>query len=413
ARAIDEAVARSEDPGPLAGIPLGVKDLEDAAGYPTTYGSSALAHEAPCTESSVLVRALCSAGAVVVGKTNTPEVGSSPDTVNARFGATYNPWSLQRSPGGSSGGSAAAVAAGMVPLATGSDGGGSIRIPSSCCGLSGFKASLGRVPAGGPEPPGWLELSSKGVLGRTMTDVVEALEVAVAPDPSDLRSLPRPEASFRAALVDPRPPVRVAWSPTLGYAPVDGQVLSVCERAVGVLAGLGAEVSVVDSVFEEDPLSGWLTLVSVYNQRTLARVRGTDAWERVDPMLRASVEAGEAVSGLQVVQAEDQCHRLNWRLVQLFRSVRLLATPTCAAAPPHSGQPGEINGVPDPNWVRFTYPFNLTRSPAATVCAGFTEDGLPVGIQLVGPQHADLVVIRAAAALEQALGLDTVAPGWQ
>lgn len=412
ARAIDEAVARGEDPGPLAGIPLGVKDLDDAAGYVTTFGSEAVAHVAPEPESSVLVRTLSAAGAVVVGKTNTPELGASPDTSNARFGATYNPWSLKHSPGGSSGGSAAAVAAGMVPLATGSDGGGSIRIPASCCALLGFKPSLGRVPAGGPEPPGWLELSTKGVLGRTMKDVVEALEVAVAPEPSDLRSLPRPEASWRAALEDPRPPARVAWSPTLGYAPVDGEVLRICERAVKVLAGLGAEVSVVDTVFDEDPMESWRTLTSVYNQRTLASIRGTDAWERVGPGLRSSVEAGERVSGLQVVQAEDQCHRLNWRLVQLFRSVRLLATPTCASPPPLSGQPGMVNGAPDPNWVRFTYPFNMTRSPAATVCAGFTEDGLPVGIQLVGPQHADLVVIRTAAALEQALGLDTVAPGW-
>jgi aspartyl-tRNA(Asn)/glutamyl-tRNA(Gln) amidotransferase subunit A len=413
ARAVDEAVARGEDPGPLAGIPLGVKDLEDAAGYPTTFGSAAVAHEVPAAESSVLVSRLTAAGAVVVGKTNTPELGSSPDTGNDRFGATFNPWSLDRSPGGSSGGSAAAVAAGMVPLATGSDGGGSIRIPSSCCGLSGLKASLGRIPGGGPEPPGWLELSTKGVLGRTMADVVEALEVAVGPDPSDLRSLPRPEASWRAALDDPRPPARVAWSPTLGYAPVDGEVLQVCERAVGVLADLGAEVSVVDTVFDADPQGPWLHLVSVYNLRTLGSVRGTSAWEKVGPMLRASTEAGERVSALQVVEAEDLCHRLNWRLVELFRSVRLLVTPTIASPPPLSGQPGMINGVPERNWVRFTHPFNMTRSPAATVCAGFTDDGLPIGIQLVGPQHADLVVIRAAAALERALGLDTVAPGWE
>jgi aspartyl-tRNA(Asn)/glutamyl-tRNA(Gln) amidotransferase subunit A len=246
-----------------------------------------------------------------------------------------------------------------------------------------------------------------------MTDVVEALEVAVAPDPSDLRSLPRPEAPWRAALDDPRPPVKVAWSPTLGYAPVDDQVLRVCERAVGMFGDLGAEVSVVETVFDEDPQRIWLHLVNVYNRRTLAGIRGTDAWERLDPMLRGSAEAGERVAALELVEAEDECHRLNWRLVQLFRGVRLLVTPTCASAPPLSGQPGRINGVPDPNWVRFTYPFNMTRSPAATVCAGFSDDGLPIGIQLVGPQHADLVVIRAAAALEQALGLDLVAPGWE
>jgi Asp-tRNA(Asn)/Glu-tRNA(Gln) amidotransferase A subunit family amidase len=413
ARAVDEAVARGEDPGPLAGVPLGVKDLEDAAGYVTTYGSAAMAHEPPAVESSVLVSRLSAAGAVVVGKTNTPELGSSPDTVNPLFGATFNPWSLEHSPGGSSGGSAAAVAAGMVPLATGSDGGGSIRIPCSCCGLSGLKPSLGRVPAGGPRSPSWLDLSTKGVLGRTMADVVDALEVVAGPDPTDLRSLPRPEASWLAALEDPRPPAQVAWSPTLGYAKVDRQVLSACERAVSVLADLGAEVSVVEAVFEEDPFPLWLRMTSACNARSLAYLKGTDAWERVSPGLRSSVEAGEQLLATQMVEAIDECHRLNLKLVQLFRGVRLLVTPTCAGPPPRSGQPGQVDGEPVQDWVQFTYPFNMTRSPAATVCAGFTDQGLPIGLQLVGPQHADLAVIRAAAALEQALGLDPVAPGWE
>lgn len=413
ARAVDEAVAHGRDPGPLAGVPIGVKDLEDAVGYVTTFGSAALPHASPAAESSVLVARLTAAGAVVVGKTNTPELGSSSDTSNALFGPTFNPWNVGHSPGGSSGGSAAAVAAGMVPLATGSDGGGSIRIPSSCCGLSGLKPSLGRVPTGGPHPPSWLELSTKGVLGRTMADVVEALEVAVGPEPTELRSLPRPDSSWLAALEDPRPPAQVAWSPTLGYGQVDRQVLAACEAAVGVLAELGAEIITVESLFDEDPIASWSTIANACNCRTIAHLRGTEAWGQVDPMLRASVEAGEQQSALQLVQALDACHRLNWRLVQLFRRVRLLVTPTCAAGPPRSGQSGLIDGLPVRDWVQFTYPFNMTRSPAASVCAGFTEEHLPIGIQLVGPQHADLVVIRAAAALEQGLGLDPVAPGWE
>lgn len=413
ARAIDEAVARGEDPGPLAGVPVGVKDLEDAAGYRTSHGSLPLAEPEPARASSALVARLVAAGAVVVGKTNTPELGTSPDTVNARFGATRNPWSPAHSPGGSSGGSAAAVAAGMVPLATGSDGGGSIRIPAACCGLFGMKPSLGRVPAGGAAPPGWLDLSTRGVLGRTVADVVEALEVAVAPEASDLRSLPRPVGSWRAAIEDARPPLQVAWSPTLGYARVDRAVLAACEAAVGVLAELGAEVTTVDSVFDEDPFPAWQTITNACNARSVSHLRGREGWDQLTGPLREGAEAGARLAASELVAALDECHRLNLRLVGVFRRAGLLVTPTCAGLPPRSGQPGEIDGSVVPDWVQLTYPFNLTRSPAASVCVGFAEGGLPVGLQLVGPQHADLVVLAAAAALEEALGLDPVAPGWE
>ncbi len=230
AASVDEAVAAGKQVGPLAGIPIGVKDLEDAAGFVTSHGSKARGETRPAAEDSALVARLVAAGCVVVGKTNTPELGWKADTVNALFGRTNNPWNLDHSPGGSSGGSAAAIASGMVPLATGSDGGGSIRIPSACCGLSGVKPSLGRVPSGGTEPPDWHDLSTRGPMARRLADVVAALEVAVGPDPTDLRSLPRPEASWTAALNDPKPPSRVAWSKTLGYAEVDAEVAE-CLRA--------------------------------------------------------------------------------------------------------------------------------------------------------------------------------------
>ncbi|HEY7946844.1 MAG TPA: amidase [Acidimicrobiales bacterium] len=410
---IDEMVVAGSDPGPLAGIPIGVKDLEDAAGFVTTHGSPVFAGGPAATADSSLVARLKAAGCIVIGKTNTPELGWKGDTDNAVFGPTHNPWHLDHSPGGSSGGSAAAIASGMVPLATGSDGGGSIRIPSSCCGLSGVKPSLGRVPSGGPEPPDWQNLSTKGPMARRIADVVAALDVVVGPDATDLRSLPRPEASWPAALLDPQVPVRVAWSPTLGYAPVDDEVLKICTRAVSVLESLGAEVVEIEPVFDEDPVRDWLTLATAYNLRTLAPYRGTDVWTRIDPFLAASMDwAAEHLTVLDVVRAEDACHRLNTRLVDLFHDVRLLVTPTCAALPPARGLDGAgmINGVLDANWVRFTYPFNMTRSPAATVCAGLSADGLPVGLQLIGPQHADLVVIRSAAAMEAALAFDEVAP---
>jgi len=413
AAGIDETVAAGGDPGPLAGIPIGVKDLEDAAGFVTSHGSPIFAADAPAAVDSALVARLRAAGCVVVGKTNTPELGWKGDTDNTVFGPTRNPWNLDHSPGGSSGGSAAAIAAGMVPLATGSDGGGSIRIPSACCGLSGVKPSLGRVPSGGASPPDWQHLSTKGPMARRLGDVVAALDLVVGPDPTDLRSLPRPEASWPAALADAQLPLRVAWSPTLGYAPVDDEVLSTCTAAVSVLESLGVEVVEVDTVFDEDPVQQWLTLASAYNLRTLAPHRDSQQWKQIDPLLAAAMEwAAESLTVLDVVRAEDACHRLNVRLVELFHDVRLLVTPTCAAPPPPRSleAAGMINGVVDPNWVRFTYPFNMTRSPAATVCAGRSRDGLPIGLQLVGPQHADLVVIRSAAALETALGFDDLAP---
>ncbi|MHB1713143.1 MAG: amidase [Acidimicrobiales bacterium] len=409
---VDDMVAAGKDPGPLAGIPIGVKDLEDASGYVTTLGSPAFAGGPKAGANSILVSRLVAAGCVVVGKTNTPELAWKADTENSVFGRTFNPWNLAHTAGGSSGGSAAAIAAGMVPLATGSDGGGSIRIPSACCGLSGMKPSLGRVPSGGPQAPDWQNLSTKGPMARRLADVVAALDVAVGPDPTDLRSLPRPEASWTAALENPGLPARVAWSPTLGYGDVDAEVLAICRRAVGVLASLGAEVVEVESVFEADPLDAWLTLTGAYNLRTYDETRGTPAWDHVDPVLAMLVEGAVSTSALDLVRAEDLCHTLNLRLVDLFHDVRLLVTPTtAAAAPPHAlGGSGMINGIPDINWVKFTYPFNMTRSPAATVCIGLTAAGVPVGLQLVGPQHADLVVLRSAAALEEALGFDAQAP---
>ena len=401
---LDLCVAAGDDVGELAGIPLAVKDTEDAIGYPTTVGSVAWADAPPATSDSLLVERLKEAGAIVVGKTNTPELAFKAETDNALFGATRNPWNLDHTPGGSSGGSAAAIAAGMVPLATASDGGGSIRIPAAVCGLPGFKTSLGRVPAGGAKAPSWHHLSAKGVLARTTPDTALAYDAVIGPDPTDLRSLPMPEPSWIGATDDPHLPMRVAWSPTLGYADVDPDVAAVCADAVARLAGTGTEVVKVDTVFAENPGLAWYTLTAGYNLRTIGHLRGTELWEKVDPGLRAQVEFGEKLTALDAVKAEDACHELNLRLVELFHDVRLLITPTVAGPIPRIGESAE------PTWVGFTYPFNMTRSPAGTVCAGFTDAGLPVGLQLVGPQHGDLVVLRAMAAIEASFGLDPVAP---
>jgi Asp-tRNA(Asn)/Glu-tRNA(Gln) amidotransferase A subunit family amidase len=412
AAAIDARIAGGEDVGALAGVPLAVKDLEDATGFVTSRGSAAYVGGPPAGSDSALVERLRAAGCVVVGKTNTPEFGWKADTVNDVFGATRNPWSLERSAGGSSGGSAAALAAGLVPLATGSDGGGSIRIPASATGLTGFKPSLGRVPTGGREPPGWPTLSTRGVMTCRIRDAALALDSVVGPEPTDLVSLPLPDGSWSRSLATLNPPRKVAWAPTLGYGKVDSEVLAACESAIERLEVLGTEVVTVDGPFDADPVQAWLTLVAASSLRTLDRFRADDAvWSRIDPGLVALMEwARTSVGPAGVIDALDACHTLNLALVDLFHGVSLLLTPTVAGQLPRVGEVGTINGEPDVNWVVYTYPFNMTRSPAGSVCAGFTADGMPVGLQVVGPQHGDVVVLRALALLEDALALDAPAP---
>ena len=409
---IDRRVAAGDDVGPLAGIPIGVKDTEDAIGFRTTQGSALFADRPPATADSVLVDRLRQAGCVIVGKTNTPEFAWKADTDNEVFGRTANPWSLERSAGGSSGGSAAAVAAGQVPMATGSDGGGSLRIPSALCGLSSIKCSLGRVPAGGPNPPGWADLSSKGVMTRTIRDQALALDSVIGPEPTDLRSLPMPEDSWIEALVDVHAPRKVLWSPSLGYARVDPEILAVCERALDVLRARGTEVVVVDDVFGEDPGVDWLCLSLAANLRTVEAADPDGArWDELDPKLAMMLEWVRSHATLTTaLEVQDLAHRLNVRLVEVLHEAPLLLTPTVGGQTPVGSGYGTIHGVEDALWVGFTYPFNLTRSPAGSVCAGFTPDGMPVGLQVVGPQHGDLVVLRALAVLEDALHLDVTCP---
>jgi aspartyl-tRNA(Asn)/glutamyl-tRNA(Gln) amidotransferase subunit A len=417
AAAIDQLVEAGGDPGPLAGIPIGVKDLEDAMGFPTTFGSPLFDDAPPADLDSVLVARLRQAGCVVVGKTNTPEFGCSASTSNNVFGTTSSPWNLEHSPGGSSGGSGAAIAGGLVPLATGSDGGGSIRIPSAACGLSGMKTSLGRIPNGGAHAPSWLTLSHKGPMARHIADVAFALDVAIGPDPTDLRSLPKPEASFAAAVEQPHFPGRVAWSPTLGFTSADNEVIELCERALDVIADMGVEIDVIDGPFHVDPTVAWGAQACSGLAATTAPFQGDPRFERCDPTVKFMTDYGQSLSAINIVESFEVAHQLNLDLVQLFHGCRLLLTPTTAAvAPPHAlGGAAMINGEPDQNWARFTQPFNLTGSPAATVAVGLSSSGVPVGLQIVGPQHADLAVLRAAAALEEAIGFEAIVPkheGW-
>ena len=338
-------------------------------------------------------------------------MGFKGDTTNPAFGGTHNPWNLERSAGGSSGGSAAALAAGMVPLCTGSDGGGSIRIPSSLCGLSGLKPSLGRVPSGGPLPVTWTDLTTKGPMARTIRDVALALDVVLGPDATDLRSLPMPDASWSRSLEEGGAPRKIGWAPTLGYASVDTEVRAMCEAALDRLADRGTEIVLVDSVFDEDPAMAWVRLAMTSSLRKVAHLRGTPDWDRLDPEHVFMMDTfGAPTTALELLAAMDECHHLNQRLVELFHEVPLLCTPTVGGQAGPVGGQGSIDGETDPAWVSFTYPFNMTRSPAGTVCAGLTADGMPVGLQVVGPQHGDVAVLRAIAALEDAVALDAIAP---
>ena len=234
AEAIDRRLDAGEDPGPLVGVPIGVKDLTDAAGLPTTRGAMHLRDAPSARADAVEVARLRAAGCVVVGKTNTAEFGCSDDTFNPLFGATLNPWNLAYSPGGSSGGTAAAVAAGMVPVGTGSDAGGSIRTPSAACALSGMKTSQGRVPAG-PPPLGLLDLCCVGPMARRIRDVALCLDSVVGPHAGDLRSLPAPARAWRPALDSPRVPARVLWAPSFDGGPVDSEVTAACVARGGAI----------------------------------------------------------------------------------------------------------------------------------------------------------------------------------
>lgn len=409
AQTVDDRLMSGQGVGPLSGIPIGVKDLEDAAGLPTRYGS-VLSSDAPAEGDSVLVARLRAAGCVVIGKTTTPEYGHKGVTESPLTGATRNPWSTDRTPGGSSGGSAAAIAAGMVPLATGSDGGGSIRIPASLCGFSGLKTTQGRVPLGGPTAPGSGILTVKGPMTRRIADTAFALDVCVGPHPTDAFSLPRSGSPWFEAANAPKLPTRVVYSPTMGFAKVDPTVAAACEAAVGQLEAAGVEVIVMDDVWADDPLMPWYVTWSSLRARAQGHLIDTHEWKKIDSTLRQQIEAGLSTSGLDLIGAVDAIHDLNLQLDRAFEQAPILLTPMCAGQAPVIGHEGTIDGKEEVGWVSFSYGFNLTRNPAGTVRCGFTSDRMPIGLQVVGRQLADVAVIQTMSALEEIFGTDEVAP---
>ncbi len=410
AAAIDERLDAGDDVGPLAGIPIGVKDLADAAGFVTTRGAMHLRDTPPVTEDSTEVARLRAAGAVIIGKTNTPEFGCMGDTYNPLFGATWNPWNPSRSPGGSSGGTGAAIASGMVPVGTGSDGGGSIRIPSSMCGLSGIKTSQGRVPSG-PPPPGLLDLSCVGPMARRIRDVAFCLDAVVGPHPSDLRSLPAPTESWRRALDSPRPPERVLWAPSFDGEPVDAEILATCAAAVERLAAQGVEVVEAGTLFDTASDAFLPLFLGGLIGPAYAPLFGTPAWDDVTDLLAVALEeAFERATVASVAEARQEAGRLSMQLADVMAGFDAMLLPTMAGQTPVVGGDGSINGVETENWIRFTPLANLTRRPAGTVCCGFTDDGMPVGLQVLGHQVDDVGVLETLAVLEDLLDLDPIAP---
>ncbi len=402
ASAVAERLGVGEDPGPLAGVPFGVKDLEDVKGMVTSFGSVPYKGNVAQVD-SVQVERLRAAGAIVVGKTNTPEFGFTGFTRNRLFGETRNPWNRERTPGGSSGGSAAAVVAGMVAIATGSDAGGSIRIPAAYSGCFGFKPTFGRIPMG---PTPLLPLHHTmcfGPLTRTVADAALYVDCTAGYHPVDPASLPRPADSYLRSLAHVPGGLRIAFSLTLGYAVVQKEVRARVEDAAGCFEEMGHHVEPWEGEFP-DVADAWTRITNreLYGMlhRSLERNRAE--------LGKTLVEALEqAKAGTQKEEIEDQKVRtgLNRTLWDLFDKYDLLLTPTLpteafgAKGPP----PSEIEGQPIPllGAVAFTYPFNLSGHPAASVPAGLTANGLPSGLQIIGPRHRDDLVLQAAHAYEQ------------
>ncbi len=394
---IDAAVAKGENVGPLAGIPVGVKDLEDAAGFVTSHGSLLCANNLPATQDSILVERLRAAGCIIIGKTNTPEFGWTGDTYNPVFGATGNPWNLNRSPGGSSGGSAAALSAGLVPLCTASDGGGSMRIPAAACGFSGFKSSLGRIPAAGISRL-W-PITTYGPMALRIADVAFVFDVVMGPSARDLNSLPHPKRLWSQSIQNTWQPHKALWCPSPDGGPADAELVTICETAVAQMEAVGVAVEVHDEPLFEDPIWEYVLLSSLAMGNELKDLTEADV-AKITPGLRSYLGLGTKPELNNIIAAIEKFYDMAETLNKHFADVDLLLTPTVAGHFPESGGKGHINGSATDAWVRHTYPYNLCRLPAASVRAGFTADKMPVGLQLVGPYLADEQVLGAIAFCE-------------
>lgn len=392
--------------GPLDGIPFSIKDLEATAGIRTTYGSRFTADFVPDFD-SVTAGRLRASGGPLLGKTNTPQLGYKDACDNLVAVTGVNPWDTARTPGGSSGGAAAAVAAGLGPVAQGSDGAGSIRIPSSLCGVVGLKPSFGLVPVA-PSTDHWAARVHNGPIARTVADVALLLGVLAGADPADPLSFGEPGTVWPGAPADVRG-LRVAWSADFGYGAVDQDVRRLCEAAAARLSDLGADVEPCDPTWP-DPGDFHRVLYSVGLATALAdRAAAHPEW--IEPTLHALIERGLSYSARELKQAEMARSAFFDRARDFFGRFDTLVSPTLpmTAWPLTDGEgPMEVAGhslAPNQRRSFFVYPFNLTGQPALSLPCGLDSSGLPVGVQVVGRPRRDDLVLGVGAALEQALGL--------
>jgi amidase len=415
-RALAEADAvRAGDPRSLCGVPVGIKDLlSPTEGLPTTEGSHAFG-DWVADHDGAHVRRLREAGAIVVGKTNTPELGLRPVTENARFGATRNPRNPELSAGGSSGGSAAAVASGMVALADGSDLGGSIRIPAACCGVVGMKPSMGRVSMGPDYGDVAAGLPCDGVLARTVLDTAAALDAIAGYEPGDRHRPAAPRRSYvEVARAEPgRLAVRVALTAPLGF-PVDEVPQAAARRAAEALAGLGHDVREGTPDWDDESFpSSWSTFSSGAAQhllRVVERLHGrpVDA-ERLEPATRAWLVDAEPVSLLAYLEAGERLWAFGRRVLRSWGEEEILVTPTLTRLPAPVGSLRSQVGVTDvaARFSALVRLWNATGQPAISIPLHATEDGTPVGVQLVAAPGRDDLLIGLAAQLEAAVGWAT------
>ena len=410
ARAVDAKIAAGDDPGPLGGVPVGIKDLVATKGILTVSGSHLYRDFVP-DEDDIVVERLRGAGAVILGKTNVPEFGYSGVGHNPVFPTTRNPWNTDMTSGGSSAGSGASVAAGVAPFAIGSDGGGSVRIPAAHCGLYGMKASMGRValyPGCRDERyPGlssWESLEHIGPMSRTVADSALMLNTIAGPDPRDRYSIPAADYDYVEATKRDIRGLRVAYSEDWGYAAVDPEVRRVVSGAVAVFEkDLGCTVERADPGWD-DPFATFWALVAgetdLTGMRAMVKGREEDVSPHVMDLLSRNWTAEEFTDAKT---ARKRLCNVMWRFMARYD---LLLTPTLAVPPfpVHVQGPEMIDGrmVRNTEWLCFTFPMNMTGQPAATVPAGFTKDGLPVGLQITGRHLDDRTVLSASGAFERA-----------
>jgi aspartyl-tRNA(Asn)/glutamyl-tRNA(Gln) amidotransferase subunit A len=384
--------------GPLDGVPVTIKDLVLMRGFATRRGSRMI-DPIPDTEDGPAVARLREAGAVILGKTTTPEFGWKAIGDSPLTGITRNPWNLDHTPGGSSAGAAAACAAGIAPLHVGSDGAGSIRIPSAFTGIFGIKATFGRVPAHPASPMGLL--SNVGPMTRSVRDAALMLNMLARPDCRDPYSLPPERRMYLDGIEDGVRGWRLAYSPDLGYARVDPEIAECCAEAARRFEELGAHVEQIGPVFDS-PRQALLTLWAAGTARVMAGF--PDEKRRLaDPGLIEIASRGERISAAEYVGADLARTALGAQMGAFHQQYDLLLTPMMPVPALPVGQDLNDPAIEDMwiDWSPFSYPFNMTRQPAASIPCGLTRAGLPIGLQIVGPLYAEDRVLRAARAFEQ------------